>query len=182
MVRIEAQQHARGLTALPLDRILTERLVLRRARPDDLEAMHAVLSHPVAMRYWSSLPHDSLDQTREWLASMIEEDPGVREDFIVEHGGRVVGKAGCYRLPEIGYILHPDYWGLGLATEALTAVIAHIFAHHPVEALRADIDPRNVPSIRLLERLGFTFTHRAERTWKLGEEWCDSVYYELKRP
>ena len=165
-----------------MDRIVTERLVLRRAREDDLEAMHALLSHPVAMRYWSTLPHDSLDQTREWLASMIEDDPGVREDFIVEHEGLAIGKAGCYRLPEIGYILHPDYWGAGLATEALTAVIAHIFTHHPVEALSADIDPRNTPSIRLLERLGFTFTHRAERTWKLGEEWCDSVYYALKRP
>jgi RimJ/RimL family protein N-acetyltransferase len=40
-----------------MDRIVTERLILRRAREDDLEAMHAVLSHPVGMRYWSSLPH-----------------------------------------------------------------------------------------------------------------------------
>lgn len=164
-----------------MDRIVTERLTLRRAREEDLEAMHAVLSHPVAMRYWSTLPHDSLDQTREWLAGMIEDEPGVREDFIVEHEGRAIGKAGCYRLPEIGYILHPDYWGRGFATEALTAVIAHIFTRHPVEMLRADIDPRNAASIKLLERLGFTFARRAERTWKLGEEWCDSVYYELKR-
>ena len=165
-----------------MDRIVTERLVLRRARPDDLEAMHAVLSHPIATLYWSTLPHDSLDQTREWLASMIEDEPGVREDFIVERDGRVIGKAGCYRLPEIGYILHPDHWGKGYATEAMTAVTAHIFDRFDLPALRADIDPRNVPSIRLLERLGFTFTHRAERTWLLGEEWCDSVYYELKRP
>lgn len=165
-----------------MDRIVTERLILRRAREDDLEAMHAVLSNPVAMRYWSTLPHDSLDQTRDWLASMIEDDPAVREDFIVERDGRAIGKAGCYRLPEIGYILHPDHWGLGFATEALTAVIAHIFAHHPIEALRADIDPRNTASIGLLERLGFTPTHRAERTWKIGEEWCDSVYYALRRP
>lgn len=144
--------------------------------------MHEVLSHPVAMRYWSSLPHDSLEQTREWLASMVEDEPGVREDFIVERDGRAIGKAGCYRLPEIGYILHPDYWGRGFATEALTAVIAHIFAHHAVEALKADIDPRNEASIRLLERLGFILTHRAQRTWLLGEEWCDSVYYALRRP
>ena len=165
-----------------MDRIVTERLVLRRARPDDLEAMHEVLSNPVAMRYWSSLPHESVEQTRDWLASMIEDEPGVREDFIIEHDGRAIGKAGCYRLPEIGYILHPDYWGQGFATEALTAVIAHIFAHHPVDALRADIDPRNLASIRLLERLGFTESHRATRTWNIGEEWCDSVYYTLKRP
>ncbi len=37
----------------------TERLVLRPAREDDLAAMHAVLSHPKAMAYWSSAPHET---------------------------------------------------------------------------------------------------------------------------
>lgn len=165
-----------------MDRIVTERLILRRAREEDLDTMHAVLSDPVAMRYWSTPPHNSLDQTREWLASMIADAPGEREDFVVEHQGQVIGKAGCYRLPEIGYILHRDHWGKGLAAEALRAVIAHIFAHHAVAALRADIDPRNARSIRLLEKLGFTITGRADRTWHVGGEWCDSVYLTLPRP
>jgi RimJ/RimL family protein N-acetyltransferase len=165
-----------------MDRIVTERLVLRRAREDDLEAMHAVLSHPVAMRYWSSLPHRELAETREWLANMIASEPGVREDFVVEFDGRVIGKAGCYQLPEIGYILHPDCWGRGLATEALTAVIAHVFERHPIPALRADIDPRNTASIRLLTKLGFVESGRAARTWHIGDEWCDSIYFTLPRP
>jgi RimJ/RimL family protein N-acetyltransferase len=165
-----------------MDRIVTERLVLRRAREDDLEAMHAVLSHPAAMRYWSTLPHRELAETREWLANMIASEPGVREDFVVEFDGRVIGKAGCYQLPEIGYILHPDCWGRGLATEALTAVIAHVFERHPIPALRADIDPRNTASIRLLTKLGFVESGRAARTWHIGDEWCDSIYFTLPRP
>ena len=164
------------------ERIVTGRLVLRRAREDDLEAMHAVLSHPVAMRYWSSLPHRELAETREWLGNMIASDPALSDDFLIEHAGRVIGKVGCYRLPEIGYILHPDHWGHGLATEALGAVIPHMFACHRIDALRADVDPRNTASIRLLERLGFTVTGKAERTWKIGEEYCDSVYLTLSRP
>mgnify|MGYP003347797219 CR=1 FL=1 len=44
-----------------------------------------------------------------------------------------------------------------------------------------DVDPRNKASIRLLERLGFAETHRAARTWLVGEEWCDSVYFALTR-
>ncbi len=164
-----------------MERIETQRLVLRRAREEDLEAMHAVLSHPVAMRYWSSLPHRELAETRAWLADMMAPDPR-REDFVVEHEGRVVGKAGCYRLPEIGFILHPDCWGRGLGSEAMTAVTAAIFERHPIPALRADVDPRNTASIRLLEKIGFTVTGRAERTWKIGEEYCDSVYLTLSRP
>jgi RimJ/RimL family protein N-acetyltransferase len=165
-----------------MDRIVTERLVLRRAREEDLEAMHEVLSHPLATRYWSTPPHDSLEQTREWLAAMMEDAPGERDDYLIEREGRVIGKAGCFRLPEIGYILHPGHWGQGLATEALQAVIPRIFARHPIEALRADVDPRNIRSIRLLERLGFAVSGRASRTWHVGGEWCDSVYLTLPRP
>lgn len=165
-----------------MDRIVTPHLILRRAREADLAAMHAVLSHLHGMRYWSSLPHATLEETREWLAGMIAADPAASDDYVIEHQGRVIGKAGCYRLPEIGYILHPDYWGRGLATEAVSAVIGRIFARHDLAALRADVDPRNAASIRLLQRLGFERTGAAKRTWRIGEEWCDSVYFELRRP
>jgi ribosomal-protein-alanine N-acetyltransferase len=162
--------------------IVTPRLRLRRARADDLDALHAILSHPLAMRYWSSLPHTKLSQTREWLGDMIASSPAESDDFIVEFDGQVIGKAGFWRLPAIGYILHPDYWGQGLATEALTAAIAHVFAAHPLPIIIADVDPRNAGSLALLAKLGFTETHRAQRTWQIGEEWCDSVYLALRRP
>ena len=61
----------------------TARLVLRRAIPDDLDAMHAVLSDPRAMTYWSHGPHEGLDQTREWLDSMLGSPPELSEDFVV---------------------------------------------------------------------------------------------------
>ncbi len=165
-----------------MDPIVTERLILRRARADDLEAMHAVLSHPVAARYWSTPPHEDIEQTREWLGNMIAADPAGNADYIVEYEGRLIGKAGCYQLPEIGYILHPDAWGRGLATEALSAIIPQVFARFPLEALHADVDPRNIGSIRLLEKLGFVPNGSAKQTWLVGEEWCDSLYYKLPRP
>ena len=162
--------------------IITPRLRLRRARIGDLDALHTVFSDPAATRYWSTPPHADREQTRDWLAGMIGAAPEVSDDFIVECDGRVIGKAGCWRLPEIGYTLHPDYWGQGLATEALTAVIGHVFAARDVDAITADVDPRNEASLKLLARLGFIETHRAQRTWLVGEEWCDSVYLALQRP
>jgi RimJ/RimL family protein N-acetyltransferase len=134
------------------------------------------------MRYWSTPPHTDVQQTREWLDGMIGAASDVSDDFIVEFQREVIGKAGCWKLPEIGYILHPDHWGRGLASEALSAVIGHVFATRAVEAIKADVDPRNEGSLRLLARLGFVETHRAERTWHVGDEWCDSVYLVLKRP
>jgi len=165
-----------------MDRIETERLVLRRAREDDLEAMHAVLSNSEATVFWSTPPHANLDETRDWLDAMIASDASESDDWVVEYEGRVVGKAGFFRLPDIGYILHPDCWGRGLAREALCAVIDHVFAHYDIPKITADIDPQNERSIRLLERLGFTFSGRAERTWFIGGKWHDSLYYALPRP
>lgn len=162
--------------------ILTARLRLRPARAGDLADLHAVFRDPRAMRYWSTPPHADREQTRDFLARMIAAPAGESRDFVVERQGRVIGKAGCYRLPEIGYILHPDAWGQGLATEALTAVIADVFAAFPVAKLTADVDPRNAASLALLARLGFSETHRARRTWLVGEEWCDSVYLAIDRP
>jgi ribosomal-protein-alanine N-acetyltransferase len=162
--------------------IRTERLLLRRARPDDLDALHAILTDRRAMRYWSTPPHTTLAETQEWLDRMIDGPPAESDDYIVELDGRAIGKAGCYRLPEIGYILHPDNWGKGYIREAMTAIIAHIFATRDIERLVADVDPRNDASIGLLLRLGFVETHRARGTWQVGEELCDSVYFALARP
>lgn len=160
----------------------TARLTLRRARIEDLVAIHAIMSDRRAMRYWSSLPHGTEERTREWLQSMIEAPDALSDDYIVEHEGRVIGKAGCHRLPEIGFIFHPDVWGLGLAREALEALIPRIFAAHPVAALTADVDPRNRASLGLLKRLGFRETGRARGTWTIGDQVCDSIYLALPRP
>ena len=161
--------------------LLTERLSLRPARTADLEPMHAILSDPAAMTYWSTPPHTSLDETREWLQAMIDTAPAEGEDFIVEHEGRVIGKAGLWRFPEVGFILDPDTWGRGFASEALRAVLGHAFDTHGLDAVAADVDPRNERSLRLLGRLGFRETGRKARTWLVGDEWCDSVYLRLDR-
>ncbi len=133
------------------------------------------------MRYWSSLPHTQIEQTRAWLAGMIHASPEESCDFILELQGRVIGKAGCWRLPEIGFILHPDFWGHGLAREALAAIIPLVFRRFPIDAIIADADPRNEASIGLLQRMGFVETGRAQRTFQLGDAWCDSVYFALPR-
>ena len=155
--------------------ISTSRLRLRPARDEDEAPLHEILSHKVAMRYWSTPPHETLDRTREWLKSMIDIPAGEGEDFIVEHRGRVIGKAGLFRFPEIGFILHPEYWGRGFAREALRPVIDRAFKIHGLERIIADVDPRNAASLRLLASLGFRETGRRQRSWHVGDEWCDSV-------
>lgn len=162
------------------DEIRTERLVLRRARMDDVAAMHVVMSNPIAMRYWSTPPHTDRRQTEQWVASMVEADPS-SDDFMVTLEGRLIGKMGAWRLPEFGFLIDPAHWGKGLAREALDAFVERRRGLGSTE-LTADVDPRNAASIRLLERAGFVETGRAKGTWQVGDELCDSVYFRLNIP
>ena len=123
--------------------ITTERLLLRRARMDGLEDLHRVFADPRAMQFGTACHTRDIDQTRRWLAGMVGFSPVITDDFVLEYQGRVIGKAGCWRLGEIGFILHPDYWRKGPAQEALSAAIPHIFASLPIDRLEADVDPRN---------------------------------------
>jgi ribosomal-protein-alanine N-acetyltransferase len=158
--------------------LVTPRLVLRRARPEDLDAFHEILSNPVAMRHWSTPPHREIGQTVDWLQSMIDSPADLSDDFVIILGSSVIGKVGCWRLPEIGYILSPSHWGHGYATEAVTAFIRHV-RDRPLDHLFADVDPRNAASLSLLHRLGFQETGRAQRTYQIDDEFCDSIYLRL---
>ena len=106
----------------------------------------------------------------------------MRDEWIIEQDGGVIGNIGIWNMPEFGFILHPDAWGRGIGTEAARAFIGHAFATHPIEEVTADVDPRNAASLTLLRKLGFLETGRAERTFLVGNEWCDSVYLRLPRP
>ena len=161
--------------------LVTARLRLRPATIEDVDAFHAVLSNVEATRYWSTPPHRTLEQSRAWVEAMIATPADEGVDFVVELEGRAVGKAGFFRLPEIGFILHPSAWGRGLAREALVALIDHVFATRDLPTAIADVDPRNTRSLRLLEGLGFRRTGYRARTYRLDDGWADSVDLALDR-
>ncbi|MHA6728559.1 GNAT family N-acetyltransferase [Devosia sp. A369] len=162
--------------------LATARLLLRRPHLHDLDAMFEIMSDPVAMRYWSTLPHASRAVTGPWLEQMIARTAAGGEDFLIEMDGRVIGTVGAGRLPDFGFMLHRDYWGQGIATEASRAFVDYAFTQTAATELRADVDPRNLASLAVLARLGFVETGRAENTFLLGEEWCHSIYLALMRP
>ena len=159
----------------------TDRLIMRRARPEDLQAMHAVLSDERAMRYWSHGPHADHARTKKWLNSMIDAPEDDSDDFVITVDGNVIGKLGAWRLPEIGFILRSDHWGRGYAAEAMRAFLEHIFETRRADLLTADVDPRNAGSLRLLKDHGFTETGYKAGNWTTHIGACDSIFLELKR-
>ncbi len=161
--------------------LTTRRLILRRARHEDVDDLYRVFANPAAMTYWSTGPHADRDETSIWLRSMIEASPEQSDDFVIEREKKVIGKLGAWRLPEIGFILSPEHWGSGFASEAMSAFVRHIFTRPDVARLTADVDPRNLRSLALLKRHGFTVTGHRRNSWTTHIGACDSVYLELGR-
>ena len=145
----------------------------------DLMAIHALLSDPRNMRFWSTPPHKTLTQSEAWLRSMVEADPAQSDDYVIERDGRVIGKLGCWQLPEIGFMLGADEAGRGYASEAMAAFLDRRRQIGDPRRLTADVDPRNTASMRLLKGQGFVETGSAQGTWTVAGEVCDSIYLAL---
>ena len=80
---------------------------------------------------------------------------------------------------EIGYGLHPDHWGRGLATAAARRLLELCFTEHGLHRVFATCDPRNVASGRVLRRLGMTHEGRLREVLLIRDGWRDSDVYGL---
>lgn len=165
----------------------TARLVLRQLRADEADAiaLFAVLSDPEVMIWWSSGPHESLAETREYLARNAADE----QDWLcwaITMGddaalGWVILMDGRPGVGEIGYILRRDHWGRGIAREAVGRAVAYGFDDLGFRRIFADTDPENVGSIALLERLGFQYEGRLRGEWQTHIGVRDSLIYGLLR-
>ena len=162
------------------DALTTARLTLDPIVATDAPGLPPIFADPEVMRYFDN-PHTSLAETERWVRRSAEAPPETTREFTIRRGGQIIGKAGIWNAPEIGFLLHRDHWRQGLMAEALGTLIPYLFAVMDLPAITADVDPRNTPSLAWLNKLGFVETGRAERTIKIGGEWCDSVYLRLRR-
>ena len=144
------------------DRFQTRRLILRRPRPEDAEAIFSrYASDPDVTRLLSWPRHGSVDATRAFLEfSDLEWARWPAGPYLVEsrEGGALLGSTGfAFETPQraaTGYVFAKDAWGKGYATEALGGVI-EIARGIGVVRLYALCHPDNSASRRVLEKCGF---------------------------
>jgi RimJ/RimL family protein N-acetyltransferase len=186
---IQAMNATIAFAALRLE---TPRLVLRPMTMSDAPALFAIHADPVVMRWWATPPWTSIDVAEKRIAGDLEAQHG-NGDYLRlgivrrEDEAALIGQCTLFawqcasRRAEIGYSLAAATWGQGLATEALRALIGHGFDAIGLNRIEADIDPRNVASAHVLERLGFVKEGVARERWIVGGEVCDSDLYGLLR-
>ena len=146
--------------------LTTNRLGFRCWNPEDMPLALALGGDAEVTRFVGG-PF-SVEQVQAKLNREIENfrTSGVQywPIFLLPNGDHV-GCAGLrpreHREPgfEMGYYLRPAYWRMGLATDAARAVIHHAFDTLKASQLFAAHHPENTASGRVLETLGFRFSH-----------------------
>jgi RimJ/RimL family protein N-acetyltransferase len=166
--------------------VTTARLLLRQWRDEDVEPLHEIYEQP---DFLETMPPKTLDETREQLDRFRrawDEDGYCQWAACDRATGVLIGRIGmlCHHdwplsvrpVPEVGWVLHHDRWGRGLATEGGQAGVDAWREHLPDEPrLYSFTLPTNRRSRAVMERLGFA--HRGEARW----HGYDTVWYALDR-
>ncbi|WP_294089581.1 GNAT family N-acetyltransferase [Sphingomonas sp.] len=161
------------------------RLRLRPVDVDDAEALFEAYSDVALMRYWSSAPHASVEETRAYLAGRDAARPWRGWAITRKGSDRAIGtvftgeiRAGA---AEIGYLLARAHWGSGIAREAVTRVLDLLLVTEDWRRIEADTDPDNAASNALLGKLGFTQEGRLRAAWETHIGVRDSFIWGLLR-
>ena len=145
-------------------------------------------SDPGWERFNSSIPSKFTEKDAEdFVAEMCGRSREGLPNWAVVHKGQVVGVVSLtfeqdYRISVIGYGIHGDLRGRGLAVEAAQTVIDHAFANYSrLRKIRAHTDAENVASIRVLEKLGFSREGVLRSNQFVKGQFCDEAIFGLLR-
>jgi aminoglycoside 6'-N-acetyltransferase len=170
----------------------TPRLVLRPLEENDAAMLSAYRSDPEVARYQTWETPYPIEQAFEFIRALRGAQPGkpgvwFQLAITLKDSGEMTGDCGFYclsedeRQAEIGFTLAASGQGKGYATEAVGRLVDYLFDTLGLYRVRANVDPDNHPSARLLRRLGFRFEGRwIESMWLKGA-WVSEDWYALLR-
>lgn len=174
---------------LPRLILSTERLILRRFRPEDVAACYPFLSDPEAAYMDCSKAYTSIDEDFEDLMEDFAQQD-TRYIIALKETGKVIGTVSLFEdnsraveSMEIGYTVSPEYQRKGYAFEAVSALLSLLQTELMFDMVVAGVLPENVKSIGLLEKLGFQKEGmRRKAIWHEGiGKPVDLVYYYRDR-
>lgn len=153
-----------------LKTIETERLILREWTLDDAAEMYEYAKNPLVGPTAGWKPHESIDESREYLRHTMEKDETWA--LVLKPENRVIGSVGLHHkdvdsVREIGYVMHPDHWGKGYMTEAVKAVIRFAFENYPIDIIQIGHFPENARSRSVIRKCGFQYEGTLRRSYRI---------------
>ncbi len=161
----------------------TPRLRIRPMCKADVPALKEWMPDKTIYKYWGKGPGKT-DKNPELLFEKTER-PSKSFHLGVEEkaSGKVIGDLWVYliendRMASVAIRLAPSRHGMGFGTEALSAMTRFCLANTELKRLWAEVDVRNIPSQRMLEKCGFQ-REGLIRQGKMVSTWCDYYIYGM---
>ena len=168
----------------------TERLILRKIQPSDAEAMYQYACRSETSKYLLWEPHPYYSYTAELIRFLQKEySEGKFFDLAIVHkeAKKMIGTVGFTTFDtknlcaEAGYVVSPDYWGMGIAAEALSALLNFAFCELNVNRVEAKYIAENTPSLRVMEKCGMTFEGIQRKKMLIKGKFRDIGYASILR-
>lgn len=166
----------------------TKRMIISLLEPSDAAAMYCYRTLPEICRYQAWVP-ESLESLKAFALTNTTLEPFRPDEYSqfavkLKSDNQLAGDMAVkmdteLKQAEIGLTLAPSYQGTGLAFEALSALLNHLFAVRGLHRAFASVDPDNMRSIKLLERLGFRREGHFRKSYLMRGSWYDDVIYGL---
>lgn len=171
----------------PLPTLETARLRLRPYLDTDSVPLFALYGDPKVTRYWSHPAWTDPAQAHLYLNLRNDESTAAVHAWAIaeKQSNSLIGALTFFSISdpharaEVGYSLMPQYQGQGLGREALHAALEYGFGTLNLCRIEADVDPRNLASVKLLEKLNFKREGFLRQRWRVNGEVCDSLLFGL---
>ncbi len=173
----------------PFPQIETKRLLLRQIIKADAAELLSLRSSEKVMQYIDKEKTKTLQEAEELIQKFdndINNNDGINWCISLKEKPEVmIGVIGLWRIikqhyrGEIGYMIHPDYWGKGLMKEAVQTVIDFGFNNIKLHSIEAHINPGNTASAALLETMGFVREAYFKEDFFFRGKFLDSAIYSL---
>lgn len=173
-------------------RIETDRLILRRYKIEDADAMYKNwASDSEVTKFLTWQPHPSVDVSRsiieDWLKKYSDEKYYQWAIVLKDNGNEPIGDISVVHMNEdismvhIGYCLGRAWWRRGIMSEALKAVTDFMFDTVEVNRVESRHDPRNPNSGKVMQKCGMKYEGTLRSADRNNQGICDACYYALLR-
>ncbi|AIC93254.1 GNAT family N-acetyltransferase [Shouchella lehensis] len=152
---------------------------------EDWKAIHRYASLPIVSQYqpWETMREKDTTDYVKGIVEAAQQVPRTRFAYAIQKDRRTIGVTELNVRDktngEISYILHPDYWGQGLATKAAKKMLLYGFEELELHRIYGTCDPNNGASARVLQRLGMREEGRLRENLWSKDHWRDSLLFSV---
>ncbi|MEP7170809.1 MAG: GNAT family N-acetyltransferase [Bacteroidota bacterium] len=166
----------------------TERLFFRQINANDVQDVFELRTNERVIKYSDRPKMKNIQEAVEMIkkiSTSYGNNEGIAWAMEMKETKKTAGHITYWRIikehhrAEIGYALLPDYWGKGIMTEAINKIIEFGFSEMKLHSIEANVNPANLPSIKLLERTGFKREAYFKENYFFEGRFLDSAIYSL---